>query len=188
MDKKKKILIAIGSLAALYGLALLIFWIVVKIEEKKHDDEAPVPKGGEAEEQAVGSGSKWPNFPLKWGSGTSRNLNQQQVKNYVRGIQNMCSAWSGSNLALDGIWGDKTEAAIQQLATVDHVYHPKNERSITPAPFARCIAQVQNPVSEQSKKQIFLARYNEMVAWHNKYYKEMVAWRNEYYNKYQHMS
>ena len=33
MDKKKKILIAFGSLAALYGLALLIFWVAVKIKE-----------------------------------------------------------------------------------------------------------------------------------------------------------
>lgn len=174
MDKKKKILIAFGSLAALYGLALLIFWVVVKIKEN-NGKGAPPAQGGEAEEQSVESSIKWSNFPLKWGSGSSRNLNQQQVQGYVRGIQAICNNWVGSNLAKDGIWGDKTEAAIQQLATVNYVVLKPGEeefRTTVDAPFARCIAQVQNPVSKQSKKQIFVSRYNEMVEWHNKYCKK----------------
>lgn len=163
MDKKKKVLIAIGGLAALYGLALLVFWLVVKIKERGNGPALY----GKADEATVGGSSasiqKWNKFPLKWGSGTSRNLNPSEVKKHVKYVQELCNRWMNSGLVVDGVWGDKTEKEVPKLKDLI-VYDGLNARSAQ-RPFYTCVSEVQNPVSPNSKVQIFYAQYEKMVLW-----------------------
>ena len=171
MDKKKLIIIA-GSVVALYGLALLVFWVVVRVREKEYLDEAPPDE--QDGDKSVHYSSKLPTFPLKWGSGTSRNENVAQAKKYVRNVQVLCNTWVGAGLAKDGVWGNDTELAVQKLKSVGRVKPKGGEKAFgaiqTPFPFS--IADIQVPLSDSSKVQIYVSRYNDMIRWHNENYKK----------------
>lgn len=165
MDKKKKILIAIGGAAALYGLGLLVFLLVVKIAEG-HGPVKPASEDEQDREGAASYSSTPPTFPLKWGHGAA-------AKKYVRGVQIICNKWVGAGLAKDGIWGKATEAAVQSLAKVARVRKSGSDNyfGALETPFPHCISPVTSPLNEQSKVQIYVSRYNEMVRWHNANYK-----------------
>lgn len=171
MDKKKLIIIA-GSVVALYGLALLVFWVVVRVREKEYLDEAPPDE--QDGDKSVHYSSKLPTFPLKWGSGTSRNEDVAKAKMYVRYLQILCNTWVGAGLAKDGIWGDSTERAVQKLKKVTWAERKdgKIRNGTIVTPFAKGIANVQLPLSSSSKVQIYVSRYNEMIRWHNEHCKD----------------
>lgn len=179
MDKKKIIIISAYSLLGLALLALLVLWIAVKIKEKSvYDGGDPNKKKGESSkgESSIGMKvRKWNTTPLKWGSGTSLNYDIAATQNYVRQIQQICNSWLRSGLIKDGVWGDKTERAVQRLKTmkarpvgnVGGVYGGYNLSAYTICPFASYLTQVKDPVSSISKVQINAENYLSMIKWHN---------------------
>ena len=174
MDKKKIIIISSCSLLGLALLALLVLWIAVKIKEKRvYDGGDPNKKKGES---SIGMKvRKWNTTPLKWGSGTSLNYDIAATQNYVRQVQQICNSWLRSGLIRDGVWGDKTERAVQRLKTMKArpvgndggVYGGYNLSTYIICPFASYLTQVEDPVSSISKVQINAANYKSMVEWHN---------------------
>ena len=162
MDKKKKILLIVGGTIALYILAVLVYWIAVKWKEGKYLDEAPEKEvDGGSSGSVVGGSSKLPNFPL--------NEDVEKAKKYVRNVQVMCNTWAGTGIAKDGIWGNDTELAVQKLKRVASVKPKGGEGAFgsKATPFPQCIANVQVPLSDKSKTQIYVSRYNEIIRWHN---------------------
>ncbi|MDR1627642.1 MAG: hypothetical protein LBR79_02570, partial [Oscillospiraceae bacterium] len=69
---------------------------------------------------SVGSSSATDNFPLKKGSKGTRTTNLQRICNYHNTIPYL-------PLVEDGIWGDKTEAAMMRLFGINSV----NEKQYT---------------------------------------------------------
>ena len=178
---KKKILYVAGGAVALYGLALLVFWVALEVRKRKafgEGDEDHSPDGTSSSNNASSSGL--PNFPLKWGSGTSRNAYPANVRTLVKDIQILCNNWTNAGLLKDGIWGNNTELAVQRLKTITRVKR-KNQDSNTnfgviETPFARCIDTVVVPLSSESKVQVStVSAFNEMKRWNkehvNKYVK-----------------
>ncbi len=183
MDKKKKILIGFGGCVGLYALAYLIGLLVVKIAEGK-----AYGKGGESNEGNAGkySGSGWNDFPLKWGSGTYRNQNIARSKWAVKQIQIVCNGWVKNGLQVDGVWGDKTESAVQALKSIQTRrkdvpagtyggYEMSAYGSGTIKPFENYITPVQNPASPLSRVQITNnAALKNIINWHNDNVKKYV--------------
>ena len=183
MDKKKIAIVAAGSFFGLALLALLVLWSAVQIKKKRVYIKESTDGKGKDSDSASGS-TDWSDFPLKWGSGTSRNRNVSQVKWGVKQIQRVCNGWVKSGLIVDGIWGDKTEAAVQKLRAVKA--RPKYSDAVSgggydyssvvqSSPFASYISTVQDPASHQSKVQITnQTNLNSIIAWHKAHVNDYV--------------
>ena len=150
MDKKQKILIIVGGTVALYILAILVFWIAVKIKERRGDDGS---SGGEKDTSNEGGSSggssqqpSMPSSPMKWGSG----------------------------IFVDGKWGDNTEAAMQKLrnACVVPKRNASGEYFGAKHPFTEYINPVQVPLASQSRVQVYVAHATTMVKWSNEHQSE----------------
>lgn len=185
MDKKKIIVTVTGSILGVALLALLVLWVGAKILEKRAYGGGG--QSGEKQNKNTGSNSgntDWSDFPLKWGSGTSRNKNVSLVRGGVRQIQRVCNSWVKTGLVVDGIWGDKTEAAVQKLKAVKA--RPKSSGTISgggydyssmvqTSPFYGYISTVQNPASSLSRVQISnQSDYNNIIEWHNAHVNDYV--------------
>lgn len=170
MDKKKIIAYTTGGLLAAALLALLVMWIMAKVLERRayNPDEK---KGGSENGSGTGNGGKkaeLDTFPLQWGSGTSRNANPENVKKFVKSIQTICNYWTvptltPDRLTVDGIWGDKTEAAVANLKKVTSPGNPSKK------PFVYLIKPVEKPVNSKSKWQIPFEDYKILCNAHNLY-------------------
>lgn len=170
MDKKKIIAYTTGGLLAAALLALLVMWIMAKVLERRayKPDEK---KGGTENGSGTGNGGKkaeLDTFPLQWGSGTSRNANPENVKKFVKSIQIICNYWTvptltPERLTVDGIWGDKTEAAVANLRKVPDTVNPNS------TPFANRVKPVEKPVNSKSKWQITYEDYKILCTVHNLY-------------------
>lgn len=170
MDKKKIIAYTTGGLLAAALLALLVMWIMAKVLERRayKPDEK---KGGSENGSGTGNGGKkaeLDTFPLQWGSGTSRNANPENVKKFVKSIQIICNYWTvptltPERLTVDGIWGDKTEAAVANLKKVTSPGNPSKK------PFVDRVKPVEKPVNGKSKWQITYEDYQMLCMMHNLY-------------------
>ncbi len=161
----KKILLYIGACIVLYVLAYIVFLLLVKAKEKKAIEDEN--EEGKPSSTGTSTGEGMPSFPLKWGSGTSRNNNITDARKYVRGVQRACNKWANTGIAVDGVWGDHTEAAVQKLKNAavkpkgnDYAFGAKH-------PFLDCIDDVAIPLSSNSKVQLSLEGYKRMTNWHN---------------------
>lgn len=163
MDKKKILLWATGSLFGIALLALLVLWIAVKVNERK------VYGGGgsgvNTDGGSSGGSSPLPTFPLRRGCGSSSSSDPVKAKKYVRYVQIICNKWTAAGLVKDGIWGEKTEAAVRSLKSVKGAVPITGTGAIT-TPFPSCISE-SNTISLQN--------YTEMANWHNSHYKRYKA-------------
>lgn len=166
MDKKKILLWAAGSLFGIALLALLVLWLAVKVTERKaYGDDGTTGKGNVG--GTSGSPSALPTFPLRRGCGSSNSSDPAKAKQYVRYVQIMCNKWAEAGLAKDGIWGEKTEAAVRRLKAVRGAVPIKGPlNGAVTAPFPGCISDT-NTISLQN--------YTEMANWHNTHYKQYKA-------------
>lgn len=176
LDTKQKAVLTVAALAALYGLAYLVMWIVKEAAEARNRKAGGQSQSQTQSQSQSGTGSTgssssgaWPNTPLRWGSGTARNQNPAEVKAMVKQLQKLCNHWAKTALVVDGIWGDKTEAAVQRLKNTS-LYNPDNPTRLL-APFDAMVAPVQSPAAAQSKVQVWAEPLNEAVRWHNANYK-----------------
>lgn len=183
LDTKQKIVLSVAALAALYGLVYVVMWIVVMVTEgrnRKTGTQSQNKNQNQSQDGQSGGASTrgtWPTSPLRWGSGTSRNKDVATAKSDVRQLQKLCNKWTGAGLVVDGIWGDKTEAAMQRLKTVS-VYHTDNPTRLL-TPFAAYVVPVEEPASPVSKVQVWIAGANSMMAWHNANYKSYKTYSTE---------
>jgi len=172
MKTGQKVLVGIAAAAALYGLALLVMWIVWKVtvwrgkngDQNQNQNSGTINKPTDSEGGTSGT-TGWRNYPMKWGSGSWRNKNQALAKAEVCKLQKLCNNWVRSGLVVDGIWGDKTEAAVQKLKTTSVIDIDNPTRLETP--FADYVDRVQNPVVSTSRVQVTFAGHSAMIAWNN---------------------
>ena len=176
MDKKKIIAYTTGGLLAAALLALLVMWIMAKVLERRAynpDEKKDGSENGSGSGNGGGNGTgsgkaELGTFPLQWGSGTIRNANPENVKRFVKSIQTICNYWTvptltPERLTVDGIWGDKTEAAVANLKKVTSPGNPSIK------PFVYLIKPVEKPVNNKSKWQIPYEDYKILCNAHNLY-------------------
>lgn len=165
MDKKKIIIISSCSLLGLALLALMVLWIAVKIKEKKVYGGSGNPDldisntTGSTNTNGLGL----PIFPLRWGSGSSSSKNVQISQSYVRNLQVFCNSWVHAGLVKDGIWGSKTETALQRLKVVMYYQKAGSGQVNTTDVFAQNIVTIPGTSRVQIPS---LASYNKMEKWH----------------------
>ena len=123
---KRKIVI-VGAILIVLLLVVLLLMAVYRYVIKGHVDQST-------------PSNKLPNFPLKWGSGSSLSLDPEKDKENVKALQRMCNSL-GSSLVVDGIWGANTERAVNTLK----ILYPNQTAAITP---------VTDPVNENSHWEI----------------------------------
>lgn len=176
MNNKQKILKVIGGIVALYGLAILVYWIAVKIKER--GNELPDEEEGTNNEGGSTDGSSqqpsMPYSPMKWGSGIYPSEKMAEVRSNVKQLQKLCNKWCGAGIFVDGKWGDNTETAMQKLRNACAV--PKRNASGeyfgAKHPFVEYIKPVQVPLTSQSKVQVYWAHADAMVKWSNEHQSE----------------
>ena len=117
METKKKIIIIGSSLVLAYGLALLVFWIITKINENKayngndKNNNESSSSGSGSSSNNVNADVSSSDFPLRRGSDSRKDSGKNQG---VWAIQNICVSM-GYDPQKDGIWGKATETAVDAL-------------------------------------------------------------------------
>lgn len=119
METKKKIIIIGSSLVLAYGLALLVFWIITKINENKSyggNDEDGSDEDGSDEASTEKTNKLSSDYPLKRGSVTPKSKGENIG---VWAIQNICLGMT-YDPKKDGVWGQATETAVDALVNTKY--------------------------------------------------------------------
>lgn len=175
MDKQKVIKTSLWIIGISVG-AVVIFKLVDVLSDvikRNRQSKSDADEGTETETSTKSTTSapsvsafNWM-FPLQWGSGstkynaiTSDKLNT--VKNSVKSIQRVCNYY-GADLTVDGIWGNKTEAAVAQLKDLELW---QTQRTVC-KPFFSLITSVKDPRYSTSKLEISYANSKSIIDWYN---------------------
>lgn len=124
-NTKKKIIIA-GVAFIVLLLVLLLLVVVYYYVIKGRDDQS--------------ADTRLQTFPLKWGVGSGLSLDPDEAKRNVKELQRFCNN-AGASLVVDGIWGARTEEAVNNIRNM----YPQTAAIITP---------VTNPINENSRWEI----------------------------------
>lgn len=169
MDKKKILQLSTGAILGTALLTLFVLWVVAKFKEKRAYGDNQDSDKNNTMGSASTSGSGLPIFPLRWGSGGSNSKNVQVSQAYVRGVQVLCNNWIHAGLDVDGVWGRKTEAAVQRLKNARYYKKAGSAQVNTTDVFAQNIVSI----SGTSRVQIpTLASYNRMSKWNTNHVKQ----------------
>ena len=174
---KKRILIVVAAAVGVYLLALLLIGnkgILTKLKMKEGlgtDESSSSNRSStnrSSSNRTSGSTNLVP-FPVRWGHDT-RYSNVDVVLN----LQKVCY-YCGAKIAMDGVWGKETEAAIGRLreakiSTVSDAGY--DQITTTVQPFKPYIKPVVNPSNSQSRWQVStLQDYEAIVKMYNTYVK-----------------